>query len=155
MRAFSLIELLVTISIIAILSVIVLAGLNNGRTEKELEGAAQIVVSAVRDAQNKALTGSQFVANTTPCSYRFSWSGAGGTLIYIYKNGRICSQTATVSTIVLSSGVTFSNSGQVDFSLPHGETTASTIRLTKSGQNSVVCVRDGGLVEVRSGTVCN
>jgi prepilin-type N-terminal cleavage/methylation domain-containing protein len=155
MRAFSLIELLVTISIIAILSVIVLAGLSTGKTEKELEGASQIVVSALRDAQNKALTGSQFVANTTPCSYRFSWNGAGGTLIYIYKNGTLCSQSATVSTVALSSGVTFSNSGNVDFSLPHGETTATTIRLTKSGQNNVVCVRDGGLVEVLSGAVCN
>lgn len=154
LRAFSLIELLIVVSIIGIVSTIVLAGLNNGKTEKELEGAAQQVVSALRDAQNKSLTGSQFIAATTPCSYRYTWSGGGSTIIYIYKSGSSCTQSATVSTLSLPNGVTFSGSGTVDFSLPHGDTTATTIRLAKNGSTKTVCVRDGGLIEMIAGSTC-
>ena len=151
-RGFSLVELLIIITIISILSVFILVSVNNHKTKKEVEGAAFIVAGKIREAQVAALTGKQFVPGTTPCGYRAVWSGSQITVSYVSKDGSgACTVLTTMNTQTLTGGVTFTSNGAVEFVLPHGKIASDqVVTLTKSGQSQVVCVNVDGLVEPKA-----
>jgi prepilin-type N-terminal cleavage/methylation domain-containing protein len=159
-KGFTLIEILVVITIIAIAATITLASLGNGRAQRDLETGARELVSIIREAQNDALTGKQLVAGTDPCQYRVSWNGSTYTFTYWYKNASgACSQSSPIMTRSLRPGASFSGSSSVSFFLPHavtdipGSTPRSAVA-TKGGASHVVCVYQNGRIIDQVGAGC-
>lgn len=151
-KGFSLIELLVVAAIIGIVTAIVIVGLTANKDQKDAENAAIVAASKVREAQSAALTGRQYLANTTPCSYRVAWGSTNVTNSYIYKDGSgNCTQSSVMTTAILPGGASFSGSGTTDFVLPHGAIASDSIlTIQKNAASRVVCVGMEGLVEVRA-----
>ena len=152
-RAFSLIELLVTVAIIGIVSSITLVSMSEGKNIKEVEGAAFVASGKIREAQTSALTGKQHTPNTIPCAYRMIWGSTNITSSYVSKDGSgNCSVLTTISSATLPSGVTFTNSGAVDFVLPHGRTAlAQSLVLQKGTAIQSICIQTNGQIEIKQG----
>jgi prepilin-type N-terminal cleavage/methylation domain-containing protein len=154
-KGFTLIELLIVMAIIGILTAIVLTSLGTSKTIKDLEAGAVLISSTLREAQTRALSGTQQVPGTTPCAYQVVWGGSSITLNYLYKNGALCSESTMISSSSLGVGVTFTTTGSVQYTLPHATvSSAASIVLTKSGQSQAVCIRSQGLVEMGLGGSC-
>jgi prepilin-type N-terminal cleavage/methylation domain-containing protein len=161
-RGFTLLEILIVVAVIGIISVIILGGTGNGRTEREIDAAGREVVAAFRESQQYALTGRQIVPNTNPCQFALTWNSGSSnfTATYYYKdNNEVCNQTSVISTYALRGGVTFSNTGAVAFTVPHGKTTFGGVsvgaQLGKAGTTGVACVyRDGLMKNVLGSTSC-
>lgn len=149
-QGFSLIEVLVVAAIIGIVTAIVIVGLTNHKDQKDAENAALVAAAKVREAQSAALTGRQYLSNTIPCSYRVAWGSSNITNSYIYKDGSDnCTQSTVMTTSVLPGGASFSDSGTIDFVLPHGAiASAYILDIQKNAAARVVCVSMDGLVEV-------
>lgn len=157
--AFTLIEVMVVMAIIAIFSVIILIDWSGGRTAQQLDTASREVEAVIREAQNYALTGFQGgISGSEPCQFRVNWTGTSYNITYRYKNaGGVCD--AATDTIIrpytLKNGVTFSGGGGFYFSLPHAGVPGGnqTIVLTKATIFRAVCV-SSGLISVRVGSTC-
>ncbi len=159
--AYTLIEVMIVLTLIGISSAIVFTGWSNGRVEQQLDSAGREVEAAIREAQNYALTGLQGVAGTEPCQFLVDWTGAASTYRITYRSknaGGVC-DAATDTVIrpyVLKNGVTFSAGGNFSFSLPHAIVGGGpqSIVLTKAGSNQVVCVKVNGLIQTNAGAMC-
>jgi prepilin-type N-terminal cleavage/methylation domain-containing protein len=159
--AYTLIEVMIVLTLIGISSAIVFTGWSNGRVEQQLDSAGREVEAAIREAQNYALTGLQGVAGTEPCQFLVDWTGAASTYRITYRSknaGGVC-DAATDTVIrpyVLKNGVTFSAGGNFSFSLPHAIVGGGpqTIVLTKAGSNQVVCVKVNGQIQTSAGVMC-
>lgn len=161
LRAFTLIEVMVVVAIISIMAVIVIIPLGSGRIKRELEANAREFVGVVREAQNYALTGKQAVAGTDPCSFRVNWGGSNYTLTYWYKNvSGTCNQTFQMATYTLKNGVTFSNTSNLYFTLPHADLTfgapGPSIGATfiKQSSSHIACVYADGRISDQPGAIC-
>lgn len=152
-KGFTLIEILITVTIVGIASAITLVNLNSGRTDRELEAAAREFASGIREAQNYALTGKQIVINTNPCRYQMSWSGGQYTLTYWYAAaGGSCAapSSSTMATYTLKGGVAFV--GALDgvwYKPPHAANdivASKLIILSKGGRFHSVCLYKNGRV---------
>ena len=164
-KAFTLLEVLIAMAIVSTLSAVILANYTGSRTAKDMENNGLEVASALRLAQNYALTGYQYIADTGPCRSYFVWNGSAYVLGYGYKDGSgNCTQLAFGAPLSLKGGAVFSgNADAIYFSVPHGDlhdladariTTHKAIVFTKDGVSHVVCVYDGGLVRNLPGNTC-
>ena len=159
-RGFTLLELLIVVMVIGIVSTIILTGTSTTRTEKEVDGAGREVGGVLRELQQYALTGKQFVTNTDPCLYNIAWNNGSSnyTFNYKYKNSSTgaCDQQTTINTYTLRGGVTFANTGSVGFGLPHGKPDfggpSVAFQLTKSTTIGVTCLYQDGLTQSFVGT---
>lgn len=155
---FTLIELLIVLAIVSLGASILIVSFGSSQIQRELESNAREVVGMVREAQNNALTGKQFMTNTTPCRFRVSWSETGYSMTYLYKDSSDeCTQTYPVASAALKNGVTFNGSGSFDFTLPHAALSGSgnvLITLMKQGKSRTVCVYDTGLINDLSEPTC-
>ncbi len=160
LAAFTLLEILIVLSITAITSSILLIDFNSGRIDQELEASAREVASAFREAQNYALTGYQGVAGSKPCRFEISWIGATYTTTYYYKNaaGIVCDQSAVIHSYTLRNGITFSSSGNFFFKLPRADVSfagaSQAAVLSKAGFDYVVCTYQTGRIDQYSGASC-
>lgn len=149
-RGFTLIEVMVVMAIISIMAGIIISSLGSGRAERELETNAREFASVVREAQNYALTGRQFVANTDPCAFQVDWSGSSYTLKYRYLDAsRNCTQTSDILSYTLKNGVVFDNSSTVQFNVPHAVNAISgseNATFEKSSTYHRVCMYEDGRV---------
>lgn len=157
-KGFTLIEIVITVTIIGIASTVILAGLGGGRSEREVEASAREFASVVREAQNYALTGKQLTPNTDPCQYRMSWSGSQYSLTYLYAaaGGSCATPSSSVfATYSLKAGVSFVGAlNTVSYSPPHATNDISgseLIVLTKNGQYHSVCLYKNGRVLDQAG----
>ena len=159
-RGFTLLELLIVVIVIGIVSTIILTGTGSVRTEKQVDAAGRELGGVLRELQQYALTGKQFVTNTDPCLYNITWNSGSSnyTFTYYYKNPNtgVCDQQTVVNTYTLRSGITFSNTGSMGFGLPHGRPdfagTSVAFQITKSSTIGVTCLYKDGLSKSFVGT---
>lgn len=159
MKAFTLIEIMIVLTILGILSSMLLADFSGSRVNQELEGAAREVAGAFREAQNYALTGYQGVANTDPCRFDVSWGGSTYTITYLYKDGAgVCGTPTVIRSYTLRSGAVFSGAGSYNFTLPHAVMSFGGVSLpvivTKASHSYVVCSYSSGLINHYIGASC-
>lgn len=148
LRGFTFIEVIVVMAIIGIMAGIVAVSFKTGRVEKELETNAREFAGVVREAQNYALTGKQFKTDTSPCRFQVEWSESSYKLIYYYKDASgNCNQPLTMVTYPLKNGVTFGNSGNLFFTVPHADFSGNTsATFSKSQNNYFVCISSDGRI---------
>lgn len=176
LRAFSLIEVLITITLLIMLSTVMLVDFSGTRVGRELEGSAREAAAVFREAQNYALTGrtvtgSGIPGTATPCYFKMSWSGGAGSYVftYIYKNtsSSTCSPTGpsfVIATYPLKSGVVFSSGGSFYFSLPHASvfdgstdnpvSPSKAVTISKAGTFYTICTYESGLINHYAGASC-
>jgi prepilin-type N-terminal cleavage/methylation domain-containing protein len=132
---FSLVELLVVIAIIGVLSAILMTSLNSSKSIKDIEAAASLTDTLLRETQTAALSGQQYVADTTPCLYRLNYGGSVITTYYFWKDGSgSCANSMILQTAAFPSSVIISNSGTIDFVPPHARLTQDfTLSFYNSG----------------------
>ncbi len=163
--AYTLIEVLVAITIMSIMATIVLFGYSSQRTSHDLDNVAREMVAVVREIQNSSLTGkiateTGIPAAALPCSYQISWTNGSANydIKYSYKSSSSsdCSTVTTVTlrTVTLKSGVQFDNTNSIGFSLPYAVSSGGTMRLHKGVSSAVVCVSANGLIDSHAGTSC-
>ncbi len=162
-KAFTLIEVLVSVAILGILSTIILVNASGSRVTQDLEAGAREMVSFFRGVQNRALTGEQVGANTIPCRFEVTWDGASYSVIYHSKdNNGACVNTATIQSYTLRNGVVFSSPGNVRFTLPHADVfdtagpvaVSKAVTLSKAGATYSVCIYKEGLINQIIGNTC-
>lgn len=138
-KGFSLIELMITVAIMAIMSTITLVSMNKGRELWAVQTAAGEVAATVREAQNYALTGKGLKNKTASCVFRFRW-------VIDYPNYFM--EDCKDQSYVLKNGVIFSNDGNIDFGVPlsilPGLTRTITVKKGVSTYN--VCVYASGVI---------
>jgi type II secretory pathway pseudopilin PulG len=149
-KGYTLIEVMMIIAMVGIMTVATMSYLTGTKNDKAVETAAREVASAVREAQNYALTGKN--ASSPKCTtYEFKWNINSDAYLIEFANV-LCGVPHIAYT--LKNGVTFGNSGTVNFSIPNATIdNKKTIQLTKGSINYFVCVCQSGRI-TESATVC-
>ncbi len=75
-RGFSFMEMIVVIAIIMIMTVVMLVMSMQDRERKKYQAAGREITAMIRETQNNALTGKQFVADELPCAMMFRSNGS-------------------------------------------------------------------------------
>lgn len=163
-KAFTLIEALIVVGIIAIVTTIILVSYSNSRTAQQLESAAREVEAAVREAQSYALTGYQGVVATDPCRFEVAWGGSTYSVTYWYKSTSDdnCggARPLVLGSYAVRNGVTFTSGGSFYYTPPYatasfaGTNASQAVVLTQSSSWQVVCVYANGLINNRTGASC-
>lgn len=165
---FTFVELVVTMAILSGMAAVTIVSMNGGKTRHEVQSATHLVASALREAQNYALTGKNMTSNPAnrPCKFR-TRSVMGGSAIFVEQlsAGMVsCPQPGSTpdswsgATYNLTNGVIFSATTEVRFNVPRGEpTNPSGVELSgatsidfpvsKSGSTAHVCVYPLGRIE--------
>lgn len=118
-RAFTVIELLVVVSIIALMTVLILPNYNSGNKQLTLQRAASKLVQDIRDAQELSLSSKEFNGQLPEGGYGFFfWKFEVGGVDYPHKyvlfadlNGNGSRQVGSedVKWFTLENGVKFSD----------------------------------------------
>jgi prepilin-type N-terminal cleavage/methylation domain-containing protein len=167
---FTLVEVIITTSIIGIISAMSIVSMSGFRVKREVEGNARIVAAAIREAQSDAVTGRNIRGTTctlnsntvacVPCEFQLSASGNTFTLSQSNASlsGGSCSPFADGKPVQLSNGVTISSPG-VRFGVPRAEPREASgadlnsgsidFVLSKGSVSVHVCVYPLGRVEER------
>ncbi|MEI6650698.1 MAG: prepilin-type N-terminal cleavage/methylation domain-containing protein [Candidatus Moraniibacteriota bacterium] len=158
---FSLIEIMITISIIGILSAVSIVSLSGLKTKQDIEGNARRLAAAIREAQNYAVTGHSInpATATPPCVLRVAATGASFTMTQ--SDAGTCATYAGNIVYPLSNGVTVSATSSVRFSVPRAEPRNDSdqelgsvsgndkivFTLTKGGVSGYVCIYPLGRID--------
>lgn len=155
---YTLLELLVVVAIVSIASAIVISNFSASRVKEDTNASVREVMAVMRQAQNDALTGRQYVANAKPCRFQVSWAGSTYTYTFWYLDSfGLCNTSLSVKSYTLKNSAAFSGVGSLSFSPPHGTVNpavTNTIEITNSGSSRVVCVSATGLVTSAVGSTC-
>jgi len=137
-------ELMIIMAIISIMTFVVLVSIQSRRVTTQLEASAREVATAIREAQNNALSGKN--ANSTCVQYDFIYTaGSANYSVGTVPDGSGC----PLVMYSLKNGVTFANEGLFGFSIPFGTvfpTTAHQVQLSKGSSSYYVCVNRTGNV---------
>lgn len=148
---FTLPEVLITTAIISLVAAISLISLSDVKKRQEVNGAMRQVASAVREAQNYALTGKNISSGTSdqPCLFRVRANGNPDAQTFQLEQMNVghsqcpgggsnsADEWASISYRTMN-GVSVSASavgmpvsaGAIRFSVPRGEPTANGVELT-------------------------
>lgn len=129
---FTLIEVLVSVAILAIMAAVTITSMGGGRNRQEVGGAARVVAATLREAQNNALAGKNITGTMSdrPCQFRVRTITGTGTIAHeqLSAGDTFCPTPGTLTTNIWSgastnllNGVTFSASTEVYFDVPRGE----------------------------------
>ena len=166
-KAFTLIEILVVISIISIATAMTLASVTGQRNVRYVERASREVAASLREAQGYALAGWKGPVTASVCGYHVVMpAGSDYTVVNTYPTGA-CTSNAVIATYSLKAGVVFPAYTNIAFSLPRAEplyltgavmapiTTPVLITLSRSGLSYYVCVYSTGrIVENGPSSTC-
>ena len=164
LRAFTLIEMMVVISIIGIVSAVITTSLSSYRSLRDTDRAGHVFGATLREAQNYALTGRTDSLSQENCYFGIRITSANDySLVNYYRSGGTCLSFNTVSTYTLPAGVQFSGIASYPtvfaFSLPRAEVytggagalgslgMSQLFGFTKAGQTSYVCLYPTGRIE--------
>ncbi len=169
-RGFTLVEVMITMAIIGVMSVVSLGTISGSRGNKDIEANARILMTTIREAQNYALTGKNIrgMCGAKPCvPYSFKVSASGSA--YVLEQSSIDAPAVfagTASTLLNAVTVNSTNGGVV-FTVPRGEPSKGTggaelvgsdvvdFSVSKDGKTSHVCVYPLGRVEEKPiGVAC-
>lgn len=171
-KAFTLVELVVVLSIISIATGITLVSFSSQRVPRSLERASREVVAALREAQGYALSGRSSSGEDNCWIGLDSATGAAAyTLMNNYRTGATCATSAngTVASYSLKENVVFTGTERISFRLPRGEVLylnggamsvlgpggSRIIGLTKGGSTRYICVYSTGrIIENGSSSTC-
>ncbi len=164
-KGFSLIEIMIVISIITIMTAIVLVMSSNGNDELELKSAAREIVSNIRSAQNNALSGKQYLDKRS-CFFEFKPLSNSYTIEGEFYDPTKEVDCASPTTEIVASGnfpkgVSISSVydgniiSNIGFKVPFGDITADhvlikkSIRMTinKDSLKYVVCISPSGRID--------
>lgn len=167
----TLVELVITMSIMGILAVIAVVSMSETRTASKVEAAQKEVASEITLAKAYALQG-KTQSGTTPCGYGVYFTATDKYRIYYnyQKSGKTCDETNTDSDYchyrngssgkldekALSNGITATSGTDIYFTVPNarahnagGEFSGSVdIGLTVGSINKNVSVSGSGLVTI-------
>lgn len=153
---FTLIELVIVMAIVGIMASVIMASLTDGRTKKSVETNAHEFASALREAQNYALSGKQIGGNDV-CKFSLGWiDGSTYSLGYIPGGCAAASPTSIVN-YSLKNGVTLNNFGTIYFSVPFGVVSPSStlqVIFTKSSFTYFVCIYGNGKILETADSSC-
>lgn len=159
MGGFTLMELLISMTILSIMSVLTIVSFSGAKAGREVNGAARELAATIREAQNYAVTGKNITATTTnrPCQFRLTATSGTGNFSVQQTNAGACDTVAGSSAYVLQNGVQFAANAQVRFDVPRGEPKDSagaeltsgsiTFTVAKNGLTAYVCVYPLGRIE--------
>lgn len=158
-RAFSLIELLVVIGIMAILAAVAIPSLTGNNSALQLSGAAQRVADEINLAHQTAMTRNQPVEVRF---YKFADSTQNNTKVFRGFQSFLVNDTATYSAVtkvsMLPTGITANTAGEFSTLLTDAATTTGTAAgtVTIPGQGSTAYVsfqfRSDGSLNLNSTT---
>lgn len=162
-RGFTIIEVVVSVAIIGILTVVVIANLSASRTTATLGADARSLAAVIRETQGYALTGKQKNPNFFPCRYVISKAGNSAYQVTMHSHSggadKTCGspdQTDVIGTYSLSPGVVFSSGGfasGLTFTVPFGGVTKTPILLERGGKYHLICVAASGSVTDMPATI--
>ena len=164
-KGFTLAELIVSISIITILSVIGIQTYVTAQRSAQLKSDVITVTSAIRQAQNRALSPSRSDLTGIGIDDKLCAMGVEVTApktirsYYVVEQSGACTTTTPLSyygaDIVLQSA-TFKSGGKFEFGLPfaNNRSTAQSIQLELTGsgvvEKTITVTKDSGLIQVES-----
>jgi type II secretory pathway pseudopilin PulG len=148
----------------AIMISVALISLSGAKDRKAVETEARKFAAVVREVQNYALTGKQFVSGRVTCGVGVgditNLENAYDTL-YFYRSALDCTvnpSQATLVTNILSNGVHFSSTTNAfNFLVPRGEVSGLSpdplkISLSKNAATYSVCIYSSGRIEEQVGS---
>ena len=175
-KAFSLVELLIAIGIIAVMSSVLFVSLNGSKNIKQVEVAGRQLAAAIRQAQNYALSGKGDPANTSRkiCGYGiyfadggsqyqpfYNYTNSAGDCAAISKNYNVAAPTFASPAQALPDSVLISTIFSTDafyFTIPFADTNynggalgTQKISLQKNSAKYTVCVYGRGNVTEKAG----
>lgn len=161
---FTLIEILVVVSIISIVSALVITTLSSNKAVTAAEQSAQAFLAHIRHAQNSALTGQNRNSTEENCYIAVRIESATRyRVVNYYRSGGSCGSIYnTMATYDLTNGARFSGMSYpttLAFLLPRAEVYRSTggalaamgstqlVSFTRSGHTRSVCLYPTGRIE--------
>lgn len=119
-KGFTLLELIIVITILTIIAAGVSLSLNNARRRSDLDSSATVIVSSLRSTQSKALDGSDSK------NWGVSFDSANGKSSVITDDGIqkiVIEENYLPASIKLNAASLASGCNEIIFSKPRGETT--------------------------------
>lgn len=175
-KAFSFIEVMVIVAIIAIMSAVGLASLQSAKSVSRLKTAQREVAATIKLAQSYALQG-KMQNGVTPCGYGFRFTDATNYEIFYNtvgnysdcedRNGQANGRrwfngapnlSVSAETYALKNGVSLNsdiNSTEMYFTVPHGNIydrtgspypAAQTFQFSFLGSDKTITINPGGFV---------
>jgi prepilin-type N-terminal cleavage/methylation domain-containing protein len=124
---FTLIELMMTMAMTAIMIAVLLASLSGTKRSREVEGEANKVLAALREVQNYSLTG-RGINGTNACrKFGIDVPESSNTLSITYydKSSGTCTVVGTKATYAVGNGAALTSTlavgSTLDFTLPNGQ----------------------------------
>ena len=130
-KAFTLLEIMLVITIMALIMVVSISSLGLGRTKNNLKTSQREVTSAIRLAQSYALQGKLAPEGKAPCGFGFRFKDAGSyEIFYILPSGS-CDETnptytsgdrKSLESLDLKNGIALQGdlaTAEIYFTVPH------------------------------------
>lgn len=144
-RGFTLIEVLIVITIVSMMTGVVFSVANRDRGPKEVEAAANQVVSILRGLQNDAINGKlidgdpvcEFIFQPTTAVYLLTENDCGSPPENLLWNSFEFANNNGNNRIKISGST-------ISFKAPRGEVSAGSIMVTNGTDSHYVCVVGGG-----------
>lgn len=156
-KGFSLIEIMVTITIIIVLSALGVGIFNTSRDRARLEEDVSRIVFAIRKAQNSALAPSRSETGVSNdknlCAIGVNINGSTGVIQPFYRVSTLGSSGCGTSAVNYSSSSqlnhTRASSGlDFEFSVPFADTSQKQVTLSLGSISKTITVTNSGLIKV-------